>query len=119
MHWKDHLIRKKQESDISGGVFSLLKKQIPRIRKENESPERDPESFSRYVCDLCHSSGSLSALKQCVVCGRWGCSSCWLEEYYLCKSCGGIMRLLLLEIPGQEKDCKAPQDPQIKQEEIS
>jgi len=93
-------------------MFQALKNQVPRVRKENEPPTRDPESFSRYVCDLCHSSGSLSGLRQCVICGRWGCSSCWQDEYYLCKSCGGIMNLLLLELPVRD----TPDEPDIKTE---
>jgi len=102
MHWKDHLIRKNNQTHSSGGMFQTLKSQVSRVRKDNESPNRDPESFSRYICDLCHSSGSLSGLRQCVICGRWGCSSCWHDEYYLCKSCSGIMNLLLLEVPAND-----------------
>lgn len=103
MHWKDHLIRKSKEKDTSGGMYSTLIQKVNRIRKDNDPPERDPESFSRYVCDLCHASGPLSGLRQCVVCGRWSCNSCWHDEYYLCRSCGGIMRLLLLDVPVTEK----------------
>jgi len=112
MHWKDHLIRKNKESDSPGGMFQALKSQVIRVRKDNEPPTRDLESFSRYMCDLCHASGPLSELRQCVICGRWGCPSCWHDEYYLCKSCGGIMRLLLLEIPSPDKKEKTePQEP--------
>lgn len=98
MHWKNPLIRRRPEND-PGGIFSVLKTEVTRIRKEGEPPQRDQESFSRYVCDLCHSSNSLSGLRQCVICGKWGCESCWLDEYYVCKSCGGIMRLLLTQTP--------------------
>ena len=31
------------------------------------------------------------------------CTQCWHEDFYLCKSCGGIMHLLLMEIPGHKK----------------
>jgi len=97
------LIPKSRGDESSGGMFSALKKEIKRVRKDNDPPLRDPESFSRYTCDLCHSSGPLSGLKQCVICGRWACTQCWHEDFYLCKSCGGIMHLLLMEIPGHKK----------------
>lgn len=102
IHWKDHLKLKNQENKSSGGIFKALKTQVQRVRKNNDPPGRDTESFSRYVCDLCHISSPLSGLRQCVICGRWGCSSCWHDEYYLCRSCGGIMKLLLLEEPASD-----------------
>ncbi|WP_449573516.1 hypothetical protein [Methanospirillum sp.] len=109
--------RKSNDQNTSGGMFAALKNQVMRVRKDNEPPNRDMESFSRYVCDLCHTSGPLSGLRQCVICGRWGCSSCWHDEYYLCKSCGGIMRLLLLKLPTHDEqnqpntDDSTPPDP--------
>ena len=97
MLWKRPLIRKNPENS-SGSIFSVLQGRVSRVRKDGEGPMRDPDSFSRYVCDLCHSPGPLSNLRQCVICGRWGCNTCWLEEFYLCKSCGGIMRMLMMNI---------------------
>lgn len=101
MNWKNRLIRRNKDDLSPERMFQALKNQVGRVRKDNEPPTRDPESFSRYVCDLCHSSGPLSGLRQCVICGRWGCSSCWHDEYYLCRSCSGIMNLLLLDLPAQ------------------
>jgi hypothetical protein len=111
MLWKRTLIRKNPENP-SGNIFSILKKQVKHIRSDGEGPERDHESFSRYVCDLCHSTGPLSGLRQCVICGRWGCSECWIEEYYLCRSCGGIMRMLMMNIDKIDKkeDCLKDSD---------
>ncbi|HQB99828.1 MAG TPA: hypothetical protein PKX11_04670 [Methanospirillum sp.] len=93
------MIRRSKDDLSPGKMYQVLKSQVHRVRKENEPPTRDPESFSRYVCDLCHSSGPLSGLRQCVICGRWGCSSCWHDDYYLCRSCSGIMNLLLIDVP--------------------
>ncbi len=74
-------------------LYGQLKRDIQVIRKQGEPPEKDPFTFSRYVCDLCSTSHPISELKQCAVCGRWACRECWTQEYYLCNSCNGILAL--------------------------
>jgi hypothetical protein len=74
-------------------LFSELKKEITPIRKQGESPTKDPGSFARYMCDLCSTPHAVSELRQCVLCGRWGCENCWKEEFYTCKSCAGIIKI--------------------------
>jgi len=98
MPWKIPWQQKSQTSgDQSGSLYSLLRSVIGEIRKQGEPPVRDAESFSRYVCDLCHSPASISSLRQCVICGRWACPDCWKDEYYVCSSCNGIIRLHLMQ----------------------
>lgn len=89
----------KSEKSNSGerDIYSRLKQEINPVRKQNEPPSHDGESFSRYICDLCHRPGRLSDHRQCVICGKWACEYCWNERYYLCNSCSGIMNLMLLE----------------------
>jgi hypothetical protein len=86
-----------------GSIYSLLRAVIGEMRRQGDHPVKDGESFSRYICDLCHNTAPVSALRQCVICGRWACRDCWKDEYYICSSCNGIMRLYLVEMPGCEK----------------
>ncbi|MBU7018716.1 MAG: hypothetical protein HXS44_14495 [Theionarchaea archaeon] len=81
--------KKEEERDL----FTQLRKEVHTIRKQGQPPDKDPLTFSRYVCDLCSTSHPLSELKQCAVCGRWACATCWTPEYYLCNSCSGIVTL--------------------------
>lgn len=85
--------KQKKDPEPVPDLYNILKKEIQPIRKQGELPVRDSTSFSRYVCDLCNSVHPLQELRQCAVCGRWACGGCWTEEYYLCNSCNGIVRL--------------------------
>lgn len=84
-----------QEEKISD-LFQYLKREVPRLRPQGEQAVRDSRSFSRYLCDLCSASYAIEDLRQCTVCGRWGCPSCWAPDYYLCASCQGILKLFLM-----------------------
>ena len=92
--WKRNL--SKQGSPDPGkqpNLYLQLKKEIPPVRKQGELPAKVPASFSRYYCDLCNSSFTIGELRQCTLCGRWACGSCWTPEYYVCNSCNGILKL--------------------------
>ncbi|MDD1730049.1 MAG: hypothetical protein LUQ50_13390 [Methanospirillum sp.] len=117
MPWKIPWQQKNQPgSDQAGSFYSLLRSSIGEIRKQGEPPVRDIESFSRYTCDLCHGAVPVSSLRQCVICGRWACPDCWKEEYYVCSSCNGIIRLHLMKNPEifHQPDCNT--EPAIEQE---
>ncbi|KAF1078858.1 hypothetical protein [Methanogenium sp. MK-MG] len=73
--------------------YSRLKGDIPSMRKQGEPPHKDPSSFSKHYCDLCNDTFSLTVLRQCTLCGRWACSSCWTQEFYVCNSCHGTYKL--------------------------
>ncbi|MFH0967185.1 MAG: hypothetical protein V1862_05840 [Methanobacteriota archaeon] len=104
MPWK--IPWQKNNPDKTGGkesFYSLLRAVIGEIRGQGDHPVKDGESFSRYICDLCHRAAPVSALRQCVICGRWACPDCWKDDYYVCSSCNGIIRLHLLQISAQGK----------------
>ena len=82
-------------------LFSRVQKDVTVMRKQGEPPEKDASSFSRYHCDLCNSTFPSTELKQCTLCGRWACATCWTPDYYICNSCNGILRLHLIQ--GQDK----------------
>jgi len=82
-------------------LFSCVKKDVTVMRKQGDPPEKDTSSFSRYHCDLCNSTFPSTELKQCTLCGRWACATCWTPDYYICNACNGILRLHLIQ--GQEK----------------
>ena len=89
----------KQKSAVNNRVreqkpfYSQLKGDIPSMRKQGEPPHKDPSSFSKYHCDLCNDAFPLTGLRQCTLCGRWACTSCWTEEFYVCNSCHGTYKL--------------------------
>jgi len=87
--------RNKKESGRAP-LFHELREEIPRFRKQGELPARDSGSFSKYFCDLCNSPVTIQELRQCSICGRWGCPDCWTPEYYICNSCHGILKMHLL-----------------------
>ena len=92
--WKRNLVQKEpSKSNNDTDLFKKIRKEITVMRKQGEPPEKDPGSFARYMCDLCNSSFPIAGLKQCVLCGRWSCESCWKDEFYTCRSCAGIISL--------------------------
>lgn len=102
MLWKSKSARNRETGPRGErDLLSRIRGDIPVMRKQGVPPDKDPASFSRFTCDLCNSSFPLSELRQCTLCGRWACPACWTEEYYICNSCNGILRLHL--IPDQQK----------------
>lgn len=92
--WKKNWLRKEAPASKEGpDRFLRLKKEITVMRKQGDPPAKDPRSFSQYGCDLCSTPHPVSGLRQCVLCGRWACDACWTEEYYLCRSCSGLMKI--------------------------
>ena len=92
--WKKNLPRKEPpKNKDTPDLLSDLKKEITVMRKQGEPPLKDPHSFAQYMCDLCSTSHPISELRQCVLCGRWACDSCWKDEFYTCKSCAGIIKM--------------------------
>jgi len=81
-------------------LYHELREEIREARKQGELPARDSGSFSKYFCDLCNSPFTIHELRQCSICGRWGCSGCWTEEYYICNSCNGILKMHLVRSRG-------------------
>jgi Prokaryotic RING finger family 2 len=86
----------KKKEPAGSDLYRELRKEIPEARKQGELPARDGGSFSKYFCDLCNSTFTIHELRQCSICGRWGCSACWTPEYYICNSCNGILKIHLL-----------------------
>jgi hypothetical protein len=70
-----------------------LKKEITVMRRQGEPPVKDPHSFAQFTCDLCNTSHPVAELRQCVLCGRWACDTCWKDEYYTCRSCAGLIKI--------------------------
>lgn len=93
--------------DARPGIYAQLRSEVPQMRKPGDDPEKDPGSFSRFTCDLCRSPQPLTALRQCVVCGRWACEGCWKPEFYICHSCAGTLRLLMLQAEKDRKDVQS------------
>ncbi len=92
--WKRNLPKKEPpKSKNPSDLFAQLKGEITVMRKQGESPVKDPHSFAQYTCDLCSTPHPVSGLRQCVLCGRWACDSCWKDEFYTCKSCAGIIKI--------------------------
>ena len=92
--WKKNWpLKAAQKSKEPADHFFELKQKITVIRKQGESPAKDPGSFAQYLCDLCSTPHPVSELRQCVLCGRWACDACWKDEFYTCKSCAGIMKI--------------------------
>ncbi|MDD1714381.1 MAG: hypothetical protein LUQ61_03865 [Methanoregulaceae archaeon] len=96
MRWRKSSASEQNKGKGQPDLFSHIKKDIPVLRQQGAPPEKDPGTFSRYQCDLCNGSFSLTGLKQCTLCGRWACPDCWTDEFYICRSCNGIVRLHLL-----------------------
>ncbi|MBU7024051.1 MAG: hypothetical protein HXS40_07765 [Theionarchaea archaeon] len=90
--------REKENPRNEPDLFSQLKGEIKAVRGQGEPPQKNPLTFSQYLCDLCSTSHPISALKQCAVCGRWACPNCWTDTYYVCDSCGGIIALKSIKL---------------------
>ncbi|OPX73775.1 MAG: hypothetical protein A4E39_00853 [Methanoregulaceae archaeon PtaB.Bin152] len=91
--WKSRSSDSGRPEREKGDLVSRLKKDIPRMRNPGEPPEKDPAHFSGFLCDLCNSPFAYHELRQCILCGRWACQSCWTEEFYVCNSCNGMITL--------------------------
>lgn len=74
-------------------LFHVLREVVKPLRSQGDPPGRDAHTFSRFSCDLCHKSVPIEGLRQCVICGRWCCPSCWNDGLYVCRSCNGIIQL--------------------------
>ena len=86
-----------QKSKGTSDKFHDLKKEIMVMRKQGDPPQKDPHSFAHYMCDLCSTPHPISKLRQCVLCGRWACDTCWKDEFYTCKSCAGIIKIHMMK----------------------
>ena len=95
--WKKNWPGKEAPKSKASPVLRELKKEIAVMRKQGEPPAKDPHSFAQYMCDLCSTPHPVSELRQCVLCGRWACDTCWKDEYYTCKSCAGLIKIHLLK----------------------
>ena len=91
--WKRNSPAAQQKNKGSSEKFRDLKKEIAVMRKQGEPPAKDPHTFAQFICDLCTTPHPVSGLRQCVLCGRWACDTCWKDEYYTCKSCAGLIRI--------------------------
>ncbi|HUU75833.1 MAG TPA: hypothetical protein VMW63_07045 [Methanoregulaceae archaeon] len=96
MLWKSRSKNSGANGREGSDFYSRLKGDITTMRNQGEPPDKDPSSFSKYYCDLCNAVFPLTELKQCTLCGRWACSSCWTTEFYVCDSCDGIVKLHML-----------------------
>jgi hypothetical protein len=81
-------------------LYQELREEIREARKQGEPPAKDSGSFSKYFCDLCNLPFTIHELRQCSICGRWGCQACWTPEYYICNSCNGILKIHLIRSGG-------------------
>ena len=90
--WKKNWPAKAPKSN-EPSVLGEIKSEIAVMKKQGEPPAKDPGSFAQYMCDLCNTPHPISGLRQCVLCGRWACESCWKDEYYTCKSCAGLIKI--------------------------
>lgn len=91
--WKKNWPQKEASKSKEAPDLTRLKKEITVMRRQGDPPAKDPRSFSHYVCDLCSTPHPVSGLRQCVLCGRWACDACWTDEYYVCRSCSGLMKI--------------------------
>ena len=85
----------KAEQPVKSNIYLELKKEIKPLREQGEFPTKAPASFGRHYCDLCNATFPAEELRQCSLCGRWVCNSCFTNEYYICNSCNGILKLYM------------------------
>jgi hypothetical protein len=94
MPWRKNWFQKKEpEPEDPPDLFHVVKGEVRPFRAQGDPPERDRTRFSGFICDLCNTTHPVQELRQCVLCGRYACGSCWTPEYYVCNSCNGIIRL--------------------------
>ena len=119
MHWKIPWQQKNHQAtgNQAGSFYSFLRENIGEIRRQGDPPAKDGESFSRFTCDLCHRTCPVSTLRQCVICGRWACPECWKDEYYVCSSCNGIIRLHQIEMSKYELKSEQSSGPNVQEPE--
>jgi len=92
--WKKNWPAKEaQKNNTAADRLRDLRKEITVMRRQGEPPAKDPHSFGQFTCDLCNTAHPIPELRQCVLCGRWACDSCWKDEYYTCRSCAGLIRI--------------------------
>ena len=104
MLWKTKPVKSERAvSREEKEFFTRVKGEITTIRQQGAQPEKDASTFSRFRCDLCNSTFPLQELRQCMLCGRWACPSCFTPDYYICNSCNGIVRLHLLSVKEEGK----------------
>jgi hypothetical protein len=91
---KRNWLKKEAPKNKTGcDLFCKLREEITVMRKQGEPPVKDPLTFAQYMCDLSNTPHAISELRQCVLCGRWACDTCWKEDYYTCRSCAGIIKI--------------------------
>lgn len=95
--WRSRSSDKAPREHGKGDLVTRLRKDISPVRNQGDSPEKDTTRFSGYFCDLCKSPFAYSELRQCMLCGRWACPSCWTPEFYVCNSCNGMITLHMLQ----------------------
>lgn len=96
--WKKNWFRKEApKSKDTPDLLRELKSGITVIRKQGEPPVKDTGTFAQYLCDLCSTPHPVPELRQCVLCGRWACNTCFKDEYYTCRSCTGLIKIHLLK----------------------
>jgi hypothetical protein len=95
--WKKNWPAKAAPKNKDAFGLREIREEIAVMRKQGEPPGKDPQSFAQYMCDLCTTPHPVSELRQCVLCGRWACESCWKDEYYTCKSCAGLIKIHMLK----------------------
>jgi len=94
--WKKSSQRpNKPEQAGKNNIYLGLKKEIKPLREQGELPTKVPASFGRHYCDLCNATFPVEELRQCSLCGRWVCNSCFTNEYYICNSCNGILKIYM------------------------
>ncbi len=98
--WKKNLQKPDEPKPaVKTNLYLALKKEIKPLHGQGEPPEKVPTSFGRYYCDLCNTTLPIEELRQCSMCGRWVCDSCFTNEYYICNSCNGILKLYMTNEP--------------------
>ncbi len=95
--WKKNLQKpdKPEPTTVKNNLYLELRKEIKPLHEQGDLPTKVPGSFGRYYCDLCNATFPIEELRQCSLCGRWTCNSCFTNEYYICNSCNGVLKLYM------------------------
>ncbi|WP_172673767.1 hypothetical protein [Methanogenium cariaci] len=72
---------------LKGGDIPSMRKQGGNLRRRIRPPSQNITVISATM------PFPLTMLRQCTLCGRWACSSCWTQEFYVCNSCHGTYKL--------------------------